>query len=981
MPSHQNKHEEFELLNEKTLSEISGTAKLWQHKATGAQILSIVNDDENKCFGVSFRTPPKDSTGIAHILEHSVLCGSEKYPIKEPFVELLKGSLQTFLNAFTFPDKTCYPVASTNLQDFYNLIDVYLDAVFFPRLSPAILQQEGWHIEATETDAPYRYKGVVYNEMKGVYSSPDSVLAEQSQQSLFPDMTYGLDSGGNPDNIIDLTWEAFEGFHKSHYNPSNARFFFWGDDPEDERLKRLLPVLARFEAIQTDSAVPLQAPLDTPIYLEVPYASNAEQGEDKAHVCLNWLTCESSETEAMLCLEMLEHILLGMPGSPLRKALIESGLGEDISGHGLETNLRQSYFSVGLRSIKPGTQDEVEKLIMETLADLAEEGIAPELIKAAVNSVEFELRENNAGRFPRGLVAMIASLSTWLYDEDPLAHLAWEAPLASIKAKLNEGEKLFEEAIKQYFLDNQHKSLVCLLPDTSLAEKKQAEEQAKLDAIQSALSEDERKKLVEQTQALVAAQAQKDSPEALATIPSLGLEDLPKENALIPCEEKQFGEIPVLVHELDTQGIVYLDWLFPLDNVPQRLLPLLPLMGRSLTEMGTRRHDFVELGVNIAAYTGGIDARPLFTTRLDNRGSLAYLMVSGKATRDNSTRLLDIMAELVLETAFDNEERFMHMVLEERARLEQGIIPAGHTYVATRLRSHYHCTGYLNEITGGISYLEFLRELQNKLSSGKKNAWESLRNDLQELASCILHNKDVLCNITADGQSLTHIMPSAEGFSKILPKRVLASEDNLFQNLEVKKGANGEALLVPAQVYYVGKAANLFDLGYTWHGSALVITRFVRMAWLWDQVRVQGGAYGAFCTLDRASGTLSQGSYRDPNVEKTLEAFDGTAAYLKNASLSKRDLTLAIVGAIGDLDTYLLPSAKGTASLMRHCTKDDNVRRAALRDEILSTTAKHFTDFADIMDEVARTGRICVLGGQKAEDAAKKFSWNTQHVI
>lgn len=388
----------FSLVREERLSEVSGTVKLWRHDATGAELLSIVNNDENKCFGATFRTPPKDSTGVAHILEHSVLCGSEKYPVKEPFVELLKGSLQTFLNAFTFPDKTCYPVASANLQDFYNLVDVYLDAVFFPRIDENCFQQEGWHIEADSPAGPLRYKGVVFNEMKGVYSSPDSVLAEHSQQSLFPDMTYGLDSGGNPEVIPQLTYKAFKSFHESHYHPSNTRFFFWGDDPEEQRFALLEPYLSRFTARETDSAVPLQPRLDVPRQLEFPYASG-EDG-DKGHVTLNWLTCETADTGELLVLEMLEHILLGLPGSPLRKALIESGLGEDLTGGGLETDLRQTFFSVGLRSITPGTAEDVEMLIMETLAELAENGIPAAAVEAAVNSVEFDLARKQFGPVP-----------------------------------------------------------------------------------------------------------------------------------------------------------------------------------------------------------------------------------------------------------------------------------------------------------------------------------------------------------------------------------------------------------------------------------------------------------------------------------------------------------------------------------------------------------------------------------------------------
>ena len=455
----------FTLLREEELRETCGRVRLWKHDVTGAELLSVCNEDENKSFGVSFRTPPRDSTGVAHILEHSVLCGSDRYPVKEPFVELLKSSLQTFLNALTFPDKTCYPVASCNLQDFYNLMDVYLDAVFHPRIDENVLRQEGWHIEADAPDGPWQFKGVVFNEMKGVYSSPDSVLMEECQHAVFPDMLYSLDSGGDPAVIPTLTFEAFREFHASYYHPSNARFFFWGDDPEEARLARIADVLAPYEKREVHSEVPLQKRLASPRLLEVPYAASEGEDADKAHVAVNWLLCESRETEEMFVLNMLEHIISGLPGSPLRKALMDSGLGEDISGCGLEGDLRQAYFSMGLRSIDPKNAPEVERLMMETLADLAENGVPAPAVEAALNSLEFMLRENNTGSFPRGLAAMFRSLSDWLYDGDAFAPLAWEKPLASIKKRLASGEKVFENAIRPWFLDNTHRVTLILLPD------------------------------------------------------------------------------------------------------------------------------------------------------------------------------------------------------------------------------------------------------------------------------------------------------------------------------------------------------------------------------------------------------------------------------------------------------------------------------------------------------------------------------------
>lgn len=960
----------FSLIREANVPEVSGMVRLWRHDATGAELLSIMNSDENKCFGVTFRTPPVDSTGVAHILEHSVLCGSERYPVKEPFVELLKGSLQTFLNAFTFPDKTCYPVASANLQDFYNLIDVYLDAVFFPRITENCFRQEGWHVEADSTDGPFRYKGVVFNEMKGVYSSPDSVLAERSQQALFPDMTYGLDSGGDPEVIPRLTYRAFRDFHASHYHPSNARFFFWGDDPEEGRFARLDPYLSRFTARKVDSTVPLQPRLDVPRELEFAYAAG-EEG-DKGHVAVNWLTCESGETEELLILEMLEHILLGLPGSPLRKALIESGLGEDLTGSGLETDLRQTFFSVGLRSIVPGTAGDVEMLIMETLAELAEEGVPAAAIEAAVNSVEFDLRENNSGRFPRGLAAMIRSLATWLYDGDPLAPLAWEKPLADVKARLAAGEKIFEGAIRRWFLENEHRATVILTPDAGLAARTEAAETARLERIVSVLTPEERSELVEETRRLQEAQQAPDSPEQLATIPSLTLNDLPRENKQIPVAVSQERDVTTLTHELDTSGILYAEVLFPLDSVPDDMLPLIPLFGRSLTEMGTTRRNFVELGTLLASKTGGLEASPLISTIRGTREPVARLCLGGKATADKVEDLFGLMAEIINETDFDNPQRFTQMVLEERARLEQSLIPAGHGTVMTRLRASCCKAGQISERMGGITYLEAVRALSERVA----NDWQSVRADLEILRGLVLNRPGLVVNLTADAALLEHAERAASALVRALP--------SAFSVPVVREALNlpsSEGLLVPAQVNYVGKGSNIFDLGYVWKGSAHVIARHLRMGWLWDQVRVQGGAYGAFCALDRMSGTLTQVSYRDPNVDRTLAAYDGAADYLRALQLSDRELTLAIVGAIGDLDTYLLPDAKGAASLSRYLADDREDLRQQMRDEILSTTRQDFVDFAEVMAEVAKNGKVCALGGSAVEEAAARNGWTTRRIL
>ncbi len=965
----------FTLLTERSLRELGGTARLWKHDATGAQLLSVCNSDENKCFGVSFRTPPADSTGVAHILEHSVLCGSDKYPVKEPFVELLKGSLQTFLNAFTFPDKTCYPVASCNLRDFYNLIDVYIDAVFHPRISEDIFRQEGWHVEAETPNGPWSYKGVVYNEMKGAYSSPDSVLAEQSQQALFPDTLYSLDSGGNPERIPDLTYEAFHEFHSRYYHPSNARFFFWGDDPEDERLRLTAEALRGYSARPVDSAVPLQARLDTPRQIEVPYA--AARDEKRALFTVNWLLGERGDVRRALLMEMLEHILEGLPGSPLRKALIASGLGEDVTGCGLETDLRQMYYSTGLKGVAPGDVQKAELLIFDTLAQLAEEGIPREAVEAALNTVEFSYRENNSGRFPRGLAAMVQALSTWLYDGDPLAPLAWEEPLNELKARVAAGEPVFEQAIRECFLNNNHRATVILLPDAALGAARDAAEQARADKVQAGCDAAARAALVADTARLRAAQTAPDSPEALATIPALGLADLPRENAVIPREVEE-GPQTVLTHELPTRGIAYATLLLPLDNVPDALVPLLPLFARTLTETGTARRDFTALGAALAAKTGGLAADPLLGTTYGSRTPFAWLGVSGKAVYDKLPDLMALTREILLEPQRDADvltERLRQMLLEDKARLEHGLQAAGHATVSARLRARFNGADALAERTTGLSYLTSVRGLLTRLEQDAP----SVLADLETLRAAIVAGPGVVFDCTAEADGLTR----ATGLARQLLADLPAARPNAAAGPDATPLSlpAGEALIAPAQINYVGKAANLYDLGYAYHGSAAVILRYLRMGYLWEHVRVRGGAYGAFCTLDRLGGTLICASYRDPNVDETLASFDGMADFLRAFNPDRAQLTQAIVGAVGDLDAYLLPDAKGARSLARWLSRDAEEQRARMREEILGTTEKHFRDFAEVLTDAARAGAVCVLGGPKAEAAAAAHGWTTRRVM
>lgn len=960
----------FRLEREAEVAEISSTVRLYRHEKTGARLMSVIAPDENKVFGISFRTPPKDSTGVAHILEHSVLCGSDKYPVKEPFVELLKGSLQTFLNAFTYPDKTCYPVASTNVRDFYNLIDVYLDAVFHPRLTPEVLQQEGWHHELGDPTGPMTYKGVVFNEMKGAYSSPDGLISEYSQQALFPDTTYGLDSGGDPEVIPQLTFAAFMDFHRRYYHPSNAWIYFYGDDDPEERLRILNRELSTYERIETDSAVVLQRRKSAPERVEKKYA--AGEDERRSMVTVNWLLCPTDNAELNLSLHILEHILIGMPSSPLRKALIDSGLGEDLAGVGLEGDLRQMYFSVGLKGLKQGGPEQVETIVLDTLRELADGGIGADMVEAAVNSVEFDLRELNTGRFPRGLALMVRSLSTWLYDADPLALIAFDKPLLAIKERLADSEPVFESLLRSRFLDNPHRVTVLLSPDPKLGQEREDREKSRLERALSAMDETERQAVVQANRELHARQEAQDSPEDLATIPRLSIEDLPRENTRIPCDKETLAGIPTLLHDLPTNSIAYVDVGLNLAALPQAYLPSVPLFGRALLEMGTKRRDFVALTRRIASRTGGIAPAPFAGSLEGSDEVVPWLFLRGKAMLDKAQDLMDILAEVILEVRLDDRERFRKMVLEEKARAEQRVVPSGHMVVASRLKAGLTPSGWVAEQFSGAENLFFLR----RLAEAVDNDWPRVLASLEEMRSLLVRRDNMILNATMDAASWAKARKAVGGFAAAMPQGRAEAEP-----LAPKPLLPTEGLTIPAQVNYVGRGASLAKAGYSITGSDLVVARWLRAAYLWDRVRVQGGAYGAFCLLDRLNGTMVMASYRDPNLERTLRVFSESADFLQNLKLDKDELTKAVVGAIGDFDAYQLPDAKGFTSLSRHLQGVTEERLQEVREEILATTDGSFKRFAEAAAILRDAGRTVVLGREDALAALKEPALTLMKVL
>jgi Zn-dependent M16 (insulinase) family peptidase len=959
-------HPGFRLVRSVEVPEIASIANIFVHESTGARILSLCNADPNKVFGITFRTPPTDSTGIAHILEHSVLCGSRKYPVKEPFVELLKGSLQTFLNAMTYPDKTCYPVASQNTQDFYNLIDVYLDAVFFPNLCPEVLEQEGWHLDLPALGQKLTIKGVVYNEMKGVYSSPESYIMERAQHSIFPDTLYRFDSGGDPAAITDLNFDAFVEFHRRYYHPSNSWIFFSGNDDPSVRLALLAPYLDAFGPLAVDSRIPRQPLRPGLVRQDFPFEP---QDTPRAMVLRSWLIPEDlglgCGAETRLALQVLEEALLGMDASPLRRALVESGLGEDVIGCGLELELAQPYFSVGLKGVAEEKCSEVIALVESTLARLAQEGFPDGIVDAALHSVEFELRERNSGMYPQGLVTMLRALSTWLYDGDPLEAVAFAAPLEGLKGRLAAGEPVFSRIIAQALVDNPHGSDVRLVPRPGHAAQVAAEEEARAERLfhGCGLSEAE---LVARTQALRALQETPDRPEDLARIPRLRLGDVERSVRRIPCRRADASGRPLLVHELATSGVCYVDVAVDASPVPWDLVPYLPLWCRLCTEAGTSRQDYASFATRIHRATGGVSVRPVVLTHEDGQ-PVVCLMVRAKALEAKVPEMLDLLTEALLDARLDDLQRFRQILLEEKAGLEHALVPAGHQFVGLRLRSFFHLSDALQEAMAGLSYLAFIRDLVGRLDRD----WDVVRGALVRIRELVVRQGGCTLGLTADPAVVARWESAVAAWPQGLPLGQSPAAP-----LPPLASPQSEAYLLPAQINHVGMVVPLASQGYQFHGSGLVACKLLRTGWLWERVRVVGGAYGAFCALGRQSRLWNVGSYRDPNIAATLDAFRLAPAALRQTT--PESLEQAAVGVSGDLDPCLLPDAQGLVSLHHVLTGTTEAIRQQIRDEVLDTTPEHVQALAETMEQALDRGVVCVLGA--AEDIrqaeVRGVAWN-----
>lgn len=945
----------FRLQRVEDVPEAAVTAHVFEHEKSGARLLYLKTTDDNKVFSISFRTPPTDDTGVAHIVEHSTLCGSRKYPLKEPFVELVKGSLNTFLNAMTYPDKTMYPVASRNDKDFQNLMDVYLDAVFYPAMrdDPQVLMQEGWHYEVLDEKDPLRYSGVVYNEMKGALSAPDDLLESRIMQSLYPDTTYHHESGGDPAAIPQLTQEMFTGFHAKYYHPSNSYIFLYGDMDIDEKLAYLdREYLSNFDRIPVPSHIGTQQSFSELRRVERPYPVGAEEGTaEKTFLSLNWMVGETKDALTMAGLEVLEHALLRTQAAPLRKVLIDAKLGKDVDSE-FETDLMQPFFSIIINNSEKDRAEKFRSLVMETLQDLADKGLDRTLMEASLNLYEFKLREADFGSAPKGLIYNIRCMKSWLYDGDPVAYLYYEDLLKKLRTGLD--NSYFENLIRKYFLENPHATLLTLAPSKTMAAEKEQAMQQELAARRAKMTDEDLRQIVAATKALKERQQTPDSAEALAKIPVLERKDIRKKAYEWPLEVKEQNGVELLESDITTNGIAYLQFYFDAKAVPQEDLPYAYLLCALLGSVDTKAHGYMDLANLTNLHTGGISFDlGAYTEKDAPQSFLPKFKVQAKALLPKLPELFSLLKEILTESRFTDKKRIRELLEQEQVSIELSMQRSAHQIVASRIAAYFtKAAAYVDE--GGLPYYAFVKGFLKDFDASFAKLQETAARLLQRL----FRTQNLAVSITTAAQDMAAVEKELSSFLPCLSQQMFDDESYTFPLKKAKEG-----LMSSSQVQYVGKGANFRELGFPYTGAMHVLETLLRYGWFWTKIRVQGGAYGAFTNFKR-NGTLFFGSYRDPNLKETLDVFDKTANVVKAFSADDREMTKAVIGTMSGVDMPLTPRAKGTAAAecwMRGITYED---RQKTRDEILSATPEDIRAIAPVIEAAMQQDAICVFGGE-----------------
>lgn len=965
---------EYEILDEHRVEDVQSDGFILRHKKSGARIAILSNNDDNKVFYIGFKTPPEDETGVPHIIEHTTLCGSKKFPVKDPFIELAKGSLNTFLNAMTYPDKTVYPVASCNDQDFKNLMDVYLDAVFNPNITKyeEIFKQEGWHYELTGKDDELKINGVVYNEMKGAYSSPDEVLSSQIYRSLFPDNTYSKDSGGNPEYIPKLTYEAYLDFYHKYYHPSNSYIYLYGDMDVVERLEWLdKEYLSLYDYKKVNSEINKQPAFDEIKNVEAQYSITMDDSqENKTYLSYNRVVGDTLDEMLYQAFDVLDYALVSSPGAPVKQALIDAGIGDDVYGS-YDAGILQPVFSFVAKNANASQADEFESIIENTLKEVVKTGINKEALLAGINSSEFKFREADFGQFPKGLLFGLNCLDSWLFDDmKPFIHLECLGTFAKLRKAVD--TDYFEKLIQEYLLDNTHGSSVTVKPKRGLGNEREEALAKELSDYKASLSDEEIKKLIEDTEHLKKYQEEPSSDEDLRKLPMLTRADMKKNAMPFSNIEDELLDVKVVRHDIESNGIDYISFLFDAGDFAQSELGYLGFFTNALGLVSTEKYSYTDLANATNIYTGGISTGTASHPDIKDRNNFVFKFeVKLKVLEKNLDKALELMEQMLLSSDFTDTKRLGELVAQIKARLQANLSSSGHLVAAMRSMSSFSRYALYQDELKGVAFYRSICHIEKELSESPK----SVSDKLAAIAKKLFARNRMLISFTGNNEAYGNAKPSLEkviaGFNKM---------SAVGNQAEVHFNTAKEAFIDASQIQYVAKTGDFICEGYEYTGALRLLRIILSYDYLWINVRVKGGAYGCMNTFLR-SGESYFVSYRDPNLSDTLDVYDRIPEYIKNFSPDERDMTKYIIGTFSALDTPMNPEAKGSRSLSAYLEGITYEQIQKERNEILNAQPEDIRRLADLVEAVLKKDSICVIGNENMIKESAGLFENVEKLI
>lgn len=965
---------EYEILDEHRVEDVQSDGFILRHKKSGARIAILSNNDDNKVFYIGFRTPPEDETGVPHIIEHTTLCGSKKFPVKDPFIELAKGSLNTFLNAMTYPDKTVYPVASCNDQDFKNLMDVYLDAVFNPNITKyeEIFKQEGWHYELTGKDDELKINGVVYNEMKGAYSSPDEVLSSQIYRSLFPDNTYSKDSGGNPEYIPKLTYEAYLDFYHKYYHPSNSYIYLYGDMDVVERLEWLdKEYLSLYDYKKVNSEINKQPAFDEIKNVEAQYSITMDDTqENKTYLSYNRVVGDTLDEMLYQAFDVLDYALVSSPGAPVKQALIDAGIGDDVYGS-YDAGILQPVFSFVAKNANASQADEFESIIENTLKEVVKTGINKEALLAGINSSEFKFREADFGQFPKGLLFGLNCLDSWLFDDmKPFIHLECLGTFAKLRKAVD--TDYFEKLIQEYLLDNTHGSSVTVKPKRGLGNEREEALAKELSDYKASLSDEEIKKLIEDTEHLKKYQEEPSSDEDLRKLPMLTRADMKKNAMPFSNIEDEILDVKVVRHDIESNGIDYISFLFDAGDFAQSELGYLGFFTNALGLVSTEKYSYTDLANATNIYTGGISTGTASHPDIKDRNNFVFKFeVKLKVLEKNLDKALELMEQMLLSSDFTDTKRLGELVAQIKARLQANLSSSGHLVAAMRSMSSFSRYALYQDELKGVAFYRSICRIEKELLESPK----SVSDKLAAIAKKLFARNRMLISFTGNNEAYGNAKPSLEkviaGFNKM---------SAVGNQAEVHFNTAKEAFIDASQIQYVAKTGDFICEGYEYTGALRLLRVILSYDYLWINVRVKGGAYGCMNTFLR-SGESYFVSYRDPNLSDTLDVYDRIPEYIKSFSPDERDMTKYIIGTFSALDTPMNPEAKGSRSLSAYLEGITYEQIQKERNEILNAQPEDIRRLADLVEAVLKKDSICVIGNENMIKESAGLFENVEKLI